>query len=292
MPDTTPHPTQGKPPTLPPDDVLQALIDQRLPHAQAQAAWQALTQEPARAAAVRAQQADRLALQALHADVLEEVPPTVLQATLARAARRQQTWHSAGRWAGMAAAVLLTFAAGWWGRGLQQAGGSHELALDRQPGRQFSAQASVAHAVYAPEQKHPVEVDASQQQHLVQWLSKRLGRPLKLPDLQAKGYALVGGRLLPGDTGARAQFMYQDAQGQRLTLYLGALPPSPVQTPAQTPGAGQPASAPAPLAAFSFSQEGPVPSFYWVEGDFGYALQAELPRQALLDLALAVYKQL
>lgn len=288
MPDTTPHPTQGRPPTLPPDDALQALIDQRLPQAETASAWQALAQDPARAASVRAQQADRLALQALHAEVLEEAPPTVLQATLARAARRQQSWRSAGRWAGMAAAVLLTFGAGWWGRGLQHAGGSHELALDRPPGRQFSAQASVAHAVYAPEQKHPVEVDASQQQHLVQWLSKRLGRPLKLPDLQAKGYDLVGGRLLPGDTGARAQFMYQDAQGQRLTLYLGALPTAP----AQAPGAGQPAAAPAPLAGFSFSQEGPVPSFYWVESDFGYALQADLPRQALLDLALAVYKQL
>lgn len=288
MSDTPSSPPQGKPPALPPDDVLQALIDQRLSMAETESAWQALAQHPARAAEVRAQQADRLALQTLHTEVLEEAPPTVLQATLARAARRQQSWRSAGRWAGMAAAVLLTFGAGWWGRGLQQAGGNHELALERAPGRQFSAQASVAHAVYAPEQKHPVEVDASQQQHLVQWLSKRLGRPLKLPDLQAKGYALVGGRLLPGDTGARAQFMYQDAQGQRLTLYLGALPASP----ARVPGADQPAATPAPLAGFSFSQEGPVPSFYWVEGDFGYALQADLPRQTLLDLALVVYKQL
>ncbi|MGJ7541522.1 hypothetical protein [Variovorax sp. LT1R16] len=27
-----------------------------------------------------------------------------------------------------------------------------------------------------------------------------------MPDLSAEGYTLVGGRLLPGDTGARAQF--------------------------------------------------------------------------------------
>lgn len=286
MPDNTPHPSQGQPPNLPPDDVLQALIDQRLGAADSAAAWQALAREPARTAEVQAQQADRLALQALHAEVLEEPIPTVLQATLERAGRRQQHWHSAARWSAMAAAVLLTFGAGWWSRGLQAPG--QNLALDRAPGRQFSAQASVAHAVYAPEQKHPVEVDASQQQHLVQWLSKRLGRPLKLPDLQTKGYALVGGRLLPGDTGARAQFMYQDGQGHRLTLYLGALPPSPTQGT----GTGQTQAGAAPLAGFSFSQEGPVPSFYWVEGDFGYALQADLPRQVLLDLALAVYKQL
>ena len=43
--------------------------------------------------------------------------------------------------------------------------------------------ALVAYAVYAPEVRHPVEVAATQQEHLVQWLSKRLGRPLKVPDL-------------------------------------------------------------------------------------------------------------
>lgn len=288
MPENTPPPPQGQPSNLPPDDVLQALIDQRLSPSDASAAWQALAREPERTAELRAQQADRLALRALHAEVLEEPIPTVLQATLERAGERQQRWHGAARWAGMAAAVLLMFGAGWWSRGLQAP--NQNLALDRAPGRQFSAQASVAHAVYAPEQKHPVEVDASQQQHLVQWLSKRLGRPLKLPDLQAKGYALVGGRLLPGDTGARAQFMYQDGQGHRLTLYLGALPPSPAQATGTGTGPSQVGAA--PLAGFSFSQEGPVPSFYWIEGDFGYALQADLPRQVLLGLALAVYKQL
>lgn len=193
----------------------------------------------------------------------------------------------------MAAAVLLTFGAGWWSRGLQLPGSGPDLALlDRAPGRQFAVQASMAHAVFAPEIKHPVEVDASQQQHLVQWLSKRLGRPLKVPDLQAQGYALVGGRLLPGDTGVRAQFMYQDAQAHRLTLYLGALTPTPAPAGPTSSTAPQSTMVASPLAGFSFNQEGPVPSFYWVEGDFGYALQADLPRQALLDLTLAVYKQL
>ncbi len=53
-----------------------------------------------------------------------------------------------------------------------------------------------------PEVRHPVEVTAAQQDHLVQWLSKRVGRPLKVPVLAAEGYELVGGRLLSGDGGA------------------------------------------------------------------------------------------
>ena len=52
------------------------------------------------------------------------------------------------------------------------------------------------------------------------WLSKRLGTPSSVPHLSETGYELVGGRLLPGNSGPAAQFMYQDARGQRLTLYV------------------------------------------------------------------------
>lgn len=65
-----------------------------------------------------------------------------------------------------------------------------------------------------------MEVAADQEAHLVAWLSKRLGTPLKVPRLDTLGFGLVGGRLLPGDQGPVAQFMYQDGQGQRLTLYV------------------------------------------------------------------------
>jgi anti-sigma factor RsiW len=35
-----------------------------------------------------------------------------------------------------------------------------------------------------------------------------------------------------------------------------------------------------------------VPSFYWVDQGFGYALTGKLPREVLLSLAGAVYRQL
>jgi hypothetical protein len=38
-----------------------------------------------------------------------------------------------------------------------------------------------------------------QEAHLIQWLSKRLGRQLIAPDLTAGGFQLMGGRLLPAD---------------------------------------------------------------------------------------------
>ena len=178
----------------------------------------------------------------------------------------------------MAASVLLAFGMGWFASA-QWRGAHGEGAMARfEPARQFAQQAAVAHAVFQPEVRHPVEVTAAQQEHLVQWLSKRLGRPLKVPVLAAQGYDLVGGRLLPGDGGARAQFMYQNSAGQRLTLYLGAL----------DAGAGSAARE----TAFRFLDDGPVPGFYWVDQGFGYAIAGQLPRAALQDLALAVYRQL
>ena len=138
----------------------------------------------------------------------------------------------------------------------------------------FPMRAARAHAVYAPEVRHPVEVDASQQEHLVRWLSKRLGLDLKIPALGAEGFELLGGRLLPGPDGPVAQFMYQESGGKRLTLY--------VSRPNRTES----------ITAFRFAQEGPVAVFYWIDRDCGYALSGEFDRATLTRVATAVYKQL
>lgn len=134
--------------------------------------------------------------------------------------------------------------------------------------------AARAHAVYVSEVRHPVEVDASQQDHLVQWLSKRLGRQLRVPVLVDDGFQLLGGRLLPGPDGPVAQFMYQDAGGKRLTLYLSRR------------GSDE------TLSAFRFAQEGQVSVFYWIDRDLSYALSGEIDRPLLGRVANTVYRQL
>lgn len=134
--------------------------------------------------------------------------------------------------------------------------------------------AAVAHVVYSPEIRHPVEVEAREEEHLVRWLSKRLGVGLRIPKLQAQGYSLVGGRLLPGDKGPAAQFMYQDAKGQRLTLYVRVGGDDGGET------------------AFRFAEEQKVRVFYWIDGRTGYALSGQIERQELLRVADAVYREL
>ncbi|HUQ27614.1 MAG TPA: anti-sigma factor [Usitatibacter sp.] len=134
--------------------------------------------------------------------------------------------------------------------------------------------AARAHLVYSPEVRHPVEVEAKEQDHLVKWLSKRLEFPLKVPVLSTEGFELLGGRLLPGTDGPVAQFMYQDSTGKRLTLYV------------TRPHKGD------EVTAFRFAQEGRVSVFYWIDRECGYALSGELDRPQLARVASSVYRQL
>lgn len=138
----------------------------------------------------------------------------------------------------------------------------------------FPVRAMQAHLVYTPEVRHPVEVDAKQEEHLVKWLSNRLGLPLHVPTLSRDGFELLGGRLLPGPDGPVAQFMYQDATGKRLTLYVSR----------NRKGDN--------LTAFRFAREGNVSVFYWIDRECGYALSGELDKPALSKVATSVYKQL
>ena len=139
----------------------------------------------------------------------------------------------------------------------------------------FVHQAVVAHMAYAPDVRHPVEIYSAQEQQLVSWLSLRLGRQLKVPNLASAGFHLVGGRLLPGEVHkSAAQFMYENAAGQRITLYLRGM------------------AQPTPETAFRFAERDGVATFYWVDRDWGYALSSDLPHAALRNAASSVYQQL
>lgn len=133
----------------------------------------------------------------------------------------------------------------------------------------ISRDARDAYLTYAVEVAHPVEVGSDNEAHLMAWLSKRLGRPLSAPDLAAFGYTLMGGRLLPGGESAAGQLMYENAAGERLTLYIKA--------------------ADGTETAFHFFQEGDVSTFAWMDQGFGFAVTAPLVRTRLLPIAQAVY---
>lgn len=265
-------------------DDLHALVDECLPDGDGRKQAleeQALADLQARET-VTAWRKQRDALRGLHRAVLEEPVPLTMLQTASRLSILQRQARSSWRFAGMAAGVVLAFGLGWISHS-HLASNPSSLAASGKGAVQheFVRQAAFAHAVYLPEKRHPVEVAASEQEHLVQWLSKRVGKPLKVPNLSAQGFELVGGRLLPGDAGARAQFMFQNAEGQRITLYLGSVDQKPGSIGTDTRE-----------TQFRFEPDGAVPSFYWFDHGYGYALAGQLDREKLMQLATLVYQQL
>ena len=87
------------------------------------------------------------------------------------------------------------------------------------------------------------------------------------------GWKLMGGRLLPDRGLPAAQFMYEDAAGRRLTLYMR-----------KETGLNN--------TAFQFAESDGFGSFYWVDRPLAYALAGRVTREELMGLANAVYGQL
>lgn len=186
---------------------LHAYVDSALPPTRAAEVAQYLGQHADVARQVTAYRAQIVRLHTAYDDLLVEALPQRLRVS---GAARRRVWYP------YAAAALLMLASGTAGWHLHD-----RVTGARAQTTQITRVAAMAHAVYSPEVRHPVEVGADQEEHLLRWLSKRLGASLKIPHLAPQGYALValvGGRLLPGERGPAAQFMYQDAKGQHLTL--------------------------------------------------------------------------
>ena len=248
------------------DPLLSAWLDGELDpdgaqHAEVEA-W--LRDHPEDATRVRQWAADGEALRTRLAPVLDEPVPAALQ---------QLVWRreSRPRWAMAAAAAGLLLAGGVVGAALMWRAQQADPVLTAGTPAGWVERAAYAHAVFTPEPRHPVEVRA-QEEHLSRWLTARIKLPVKLFNLGEQGYQLVGGRLLPDGPGKSAQLMYENAAKQRVTVYL------------RKPEEGADAS-------FRFERHGELGLFYWVEAGAGYALVGPLPRDQLLVLAEAIYKQ-
>lgn len=239
---------------------LHAYVDGVLPLGRAAEVEAYLAERPEEAGRLAAYREQKAALRREFDPVLDEPPPPRLRVP-------RPVWlRPLARYAAVVAWLALGGVIGWQ---------LHAYTSDRRAeSTSWPRQAAIAHVVYSPEVRHPVEVGADQEKHLVTWLSKRLGTPLKVPHLGELGYTLVGGRLLPGDRGPVAQFMYQDGKGQRLTLYVRVNRDDSRET------------------AFRFAEENRVGVFYWIDRKLGYALSGEVDRNELLRIATAVYRQL
>ncbi len=240
-------------------DELHAYVDGMLPDDRQAAVEAWLAAHPDDAAQVAAWRALAAAVRNRYGAVAEEPMPARFD--ISKLARPRTPWRM------IAAAALLAatagIVAGWVGRA---ATAPAPTALEI-----MTTEALGAHKLYVAEVRHPVEVRAAEQ-HLVPWLSKRVGAELRAPDLKEYSLKLLGGRLLPGPIGPAALFMYEGPSGERYTFYCSR------SKKART--------------ALRYQSGGDVAAMHWVESEIGYVVSGPDDREQLAKIARTVYEQI
>jgi anti-sigma factor RsiW len=247
------------------EDELQAFVDERLAGERLEVVESHLAANPELRDQLMADRRLRSALRGQLDSKANEPVPARLRIANIRAGRRIRLAGTMLRAAAVVAIFMIGAGGGWYGATLH-----NPSSMQITSTATVTSGAVAAYRTFVVEVAHPVEVDARQEAHLVQWLSRRLGRPLAAPDLARYGYRLMGGRLLPADSGQAAQFMYDDASGKRITVYVR-----------HAEGGNE--------TAFRFLREGDTSSFAWIDQGFGFAVTGMASREELLPIAEAVY---
>ena len=241
------------------EDELHAYVDGELPAERRGDVEAWLATHPDDAERVRGWRAMADALHARYDSVADEPVPRRL--TVAQLDRQPRRW-----WLGAVAATLAAFivgsGAGWI---------AHGAAATPTAFGSFTRDALQAHRLYVVEVRHPVEVAGNERAHLQQWLSKRVGYPLRAPELEGSGLKLVGGRLLPGPAAPAAFFMYETASGERFTLYTSRADTETTQ-----------------MRYASGAADG---ALFWADRSVGYVLSGPADRDRLGQVARLVYEQ-
>jgi len=243
------------------EDELHAYVDGELPADRRPTVEAWLAEHPDDMARVEAWRALAEAIRARYGAVATEPVPARL--SLRQIERAGRSWRGMAA-AAAVAAFVIGGAAGWFAHGVATPAPNAAA--------RSTAEAVDAYKLYVVEVRHPVEVPGNEEAHLTQWLSRRVGYPLRIPDLSPVGLKLVGGRLLPGPRGAAAFFMYEGQSGERFTLY-------------STRAGG-------PDSALRYNDDGKVGALYWADGDVAYVVNGEANRERLHKVAESVYAQI
>jgi anti-sigma factor RsiW len=247
---------------------LHAYVDGLLPDARAAEVEGWLALHPDKAAEIANWQRQNEALTALFPPVAPDLIPERLKPRQLALRPRGVTLN----WTQLAVAAVVLLAVG-------TGSGWALRALDHPPESEgLIASAVTAHALYVKENRHAVEVAATDRDHLVSWLSNRVARPITPPDLAPEGFELVGGRLLPAaydeaETGPAAQLMYQNAANDRVTVYITAAIPNEKN-------------------AYEFSTRDTLDAFYWSNDRITCTVVGSLPEAEMKAVAKKIYTQL
>ncbi len=243
---------------------LHAYFDGELEDEERKEVEEWIEEHPTEQVRLETWQRQKAELKRLFDPVLNERVPRRLRAAIGRV-RPVSAVRRSGEWLRAVAAFVLLILGGAVGWGLAQ--------LDRTGNESwpsFAAHAVDAHLVYTVDKGRPVEISADNRAQLLKWVSVRLGKPIEPPDLSKAGFKFIGGRIVPADGKPAAQFMYQDRDGRRVTLFLG-----------RNPWRRD--------VSYKYWSRRSLGCYYWFEGRLGFALSGTIGRKRLFDVSKSVY---
>lgn len=255
------------------EEDLHAYVDRQLSPEKVEAVEALMKEDPRVAQQIREWQQQNQSIQDLFdqkefSDIPDHLNLDTIHDRLENNTKHVSKDHGIPWFYSLAASLLMVAsgAIGWFSHGQIQPKSLNTTS--------FVNSAISAYQVYSVEVLHPVEVGADNQDHLVAWLSKRIKHPLKVPNLQAYGYNLLGGRLLSMNKGRpAAQLMFENKEGKRLTLLVSKNPSYRNQ-------------------AFNLKNDNEINAFYWMDETVAYSIASEMSPDALRELSKTVYQQL
>ncbi|HXX25975.1 MAG TPA: anti-sigma factor [Pseudolabrys sp.] len=247
------------------EDELHSYVDGELPADRKEAVATWLSEHPEQAATVAAWRAQAEAIRARYGGVAnEKVPPRFNLDRIMRQGSVGRRSFATMAAAAAVAAFVVGGGVGWFARGASATPSSFST---------ITADALDAYKLYVVEVRHPVEVPGTERAHMTQWLSKRFGTSLRIPELESIGLKLVGGRLLPGPTGEAAAFyMYESASGERFTIYCAKASASQD-------------------SALRYKADDRSAAFYWVDNSIAYVVSGPSDRERLEKVTKTIYEQ-
>jgi anti-sigma factor RsiW len=172
----------------------------------------------------------------------------------ARLARTWEPWRAA---ASILLALAIGTGTGWWAHGSNAPAGLTSL----------GQQAAVAQRVFVADSNQPIEFTSAGLTQKVGWISNHESREVTAPDLSEAGYKLLGGRLVATEQGVAPMFIYQNAQGGRISIFVRVMEAIDTNTPMR------------PIE----SKE--VSGFAWSRNGIGFGVISSKPEPGLRELS-------
>jgi anti-sigma factor RsiW len=246
---------------IPTEHELHAYVDERLAPARRAEVEAWLAANPHQAARLEAWRNDARRLRTALAGFAEQPGDPALDLAPLRRRLRQRRQRQLATAAMLLLAVGVGGLCGWQAR---------EATLAAWP--LPMADAVQAHRLFAD--STALDVQARDPAQLQAWLGRHFNRVGRLPDLAGYGLQPVGARLLSNEAGPAALLVFEDRQGQRISLFLR----SPGEHFERMPS-GQ-------------RTDGQLEARYWSHGDYNFALvsaaddQRGEPLRQALNLSL------